>query len=335
MASYTETSDGITQMVSFGLIMYPIMIVLSSTMTSAENILLLIIFGFFFIPIVIFILIKKIESISPFSNDHIPIYKIPIIFSAVTLLVCIIMQLEYWEMLLFPLMVWSITNYMMIRNRLVANANIDSSIPRFVRDMNQSMLSGSSFFRSFDTIVKQKSYSNEFNSILNKIKKDVLFGEQLYNSMLKVHTTSHLSKLIIKIISYTAKSGEVTPLIMEKLAIFSNNYIESKTEIANKTIISIILSYMGSLIVIVLVLIIPSVNMVDFTEIIDEINDVDLDDTLTSMNLMLVIVTSFMSMILVSKIRYGTIQHSLNNGVVLIVIAIILYYNKIVGLNIS
>ena len=335
MASYTETSDGITQMVSFGLIMYPIMIVLSSTMTTAENILFMIIFGFFFIPVTIFVLIKKIESISPFSNDHIQLFKIPIILSAVTLLVCIIMQLEYWEMLLFPLMVWSITNYIMIRNRLVQNTNIDQSIPRFVRDVNQSMLSGSSFFKSFSMIAEQKSYSNEFNSILNKIKKDVLFGEQLNDSMLQIHTTSHLSKLIIKIISYTAKSGEVTPAIMEKLAIFSNNYLESKTEIANKTTISIILCYMGSLIVIVLVLMIPSVNMGNFTEIIDEISDVDLDDTLTSMNIALVIVTSFMSMMLVSKIRYGTIQHSLNNGVMLIVISIILYYNKIVGLNIS
>ncbi len=228
-----------------------------------------------------------------------------------------------------------ISNYMIVRNRLVQNTNIDKSIPQFVRDINQSMLGGSSFFKSFNVIQEKKSYTNEFNVILDTIRKDVQFGEQLYNSMLKIYTTSHLSKLIIKIISYTAKSGEITPAIMEKLAIFSNNYIESKSEIANKTSISVILCYMGSLIVVVLVLIIPSVNMGDFTEIIDEINDVNLDETLTSMNLMLVIVTSFMSMILVSKIRYGTIQHSLNNGVVLIMILIILYYDKIVGLSIS
>jgi len=335
MASYTETSDGITQMVSFGLIMYPIMIVLSSTMTTGENILLMIIFGFFFIPVIIFVLIRKIESISPFSNDHIPLFKIPVILSTVVFLVCIIIQLEYWEMLIIPLIVWSITNYMMIRNRLVQNTNIDKSIPRFVRDINQNMLSGSSFFKSFNVIQEKKSYTNEFNVILDTIRKDVQFGEQLYNSMLKIYTTSHLSKLIIKIISHTAKSGEITPAIMEKLAIFSNNYIESKNEIANKTAISVILCYMGSLIVVVLVIMIPSVNMGDFTKIIDEINDVNLDETLTSMNLMLVIITSFMSMILVSKIRYGTIQHSLNNGVVLIMILVILYYNKIVGLSIS
>jgi len=322
-------------MVSFGLIMYPIMIVLSSAMTTGENILLMIILGFFFIPVVIFVLIKKIESISPFSNDHIPLFKIPVILSAVTFLVCVIISLEYWEMLIIPLIVWSIANYIMIRHRLLQNTNIDQSIPRFVRDINQSMLSGSSFFRSFNMIQERKSYTREFNVILDAIRKDIQFGEQLYNSMLKIKTTSHLSKLIIKIISYTAKSGEITPAIMEKLAIFSNGYIESKIEIANKTSISVILCYMGSLIVVVLVIMIPSSNISDFTKVIDEISDVNLDETLTSMNLMLVIITSFMSMVLVAKIRYGTIQHSLNNGIVLIMILIILYYDKMMGLSIS
>jgi len=140
MSSYVETSDSITQMVSFGLIMYPIMIVLSSTMTSGESILWLIIFGFFLIPIVIFILIKKIESISPFPPDHIPLYKIPIILSAISFLVCIIVPLEYWECIIFPLIVWSIVNHIRIHKKLSINSNIDQSIPRFVRDVNQSML---------------------------------------------------------------------------------------------------------------------------------------------------------------------------------------------------
>lgn len=333
MSTYVETSDSITQMVTFGLLMYPIMIVLSSTMTSNENLLLMIIFGYFFIPVIIFVLIKKIESISPLYNDHIPLFKIPIILSVVIFLVCIVVQLEYWECLIIPLIVWSITNHIMIRNRLVQNHNIDKSIPRFVRDINQAMIGGSSFFKSFNTIQENKSYTNEFNEIINEIKKDILLGKQIHDIMLKIKTTSYLSKLIIKIISFAGFSGEITPAIMEKLAIFSNNYIESKSEIQSKTTISIMLSYMGSLIVVVLVIMIPSVNMGDFTEVIDEINDVNLDETLTSMNLMLVIVTSFISMILVSKIRYGTIKHSLNNGVVLIMILIILYYDKMIGIN--
>lgn len=315
MNSYTETSDSITQIVSFGLIMYPIMIILSSTMTSGDNILLMTIFGFFFIPVVIFGLVKKIESISPFSPDHIPLNKIPIILSAVALLICLIIPLEYWECLIFPLIVWSVTNYIMIRKILITNYNIDSSIPQFVRDINQSMLGGSSFLKSFNVIQEKKPYTIQFNQILHKIKKDIQIGEQINNAMLKIKTTSHLSKLIIRIISFAGNSGEITPSIMEKLAIFSNNYLESKTEINNKTTISIILTYVGSLIVVILVLIIPSYNMDNFTANVDGINNVSLDDTLISMNFMLVIITSFLSMILVSKIRYGTIKHSIHNGV--------------------
>jgi len=151
--------------------------------------------------------------------------------------------------------------------------------------------------------------------------------------MLKIKTTSHLSKLIIRIISFAGYGGEITPSIMEKLAIFSNNYLESKTEINNKTTISIILTYAGSLIVIILVLIIPSYEMDNFTSTIQGMNDVNLDDTLTSMNFMLVIITSFLSMILVSKIRYGTVKHSIHNGVVLCMILTILYYDKMIGLS--
>jgi len=335
MSSYVETSDSITQMVSFGLIMYPIMIVLSSTMTSGESILWLIIFGFFLIPIVIFILIKKIESISPFPPDHIPLYKIPLILSSISFFVCIIIPLEYWECVIFPLIVWSIVNHIMIRKQLVINHNIDQSIPRFVRDVNQSMLGGSSFLKSFNVTQEEKSYTISFNQILEKIKKDMTVGKKLDDIMLHIHTTSHLSKLIIRIISYAGYSGEITAHTMEKLAIFSNNYLESKAEINNKTTISIMLSYFGSMIVVVLVIMIPAYSMDNFTAPIEGINNVSLDDTLTSLNLMLVVMTSFLSMILVSKIRYGTIKHSIHNGIVLGMILLILYYDRIVGLNIS
>lgn len=333
MASYIETSDSISQMVSFGLIMYPIMVVLSSTMTSGDNLLLLITFGFVFIPIMIVILIKKIESMTPFSSDEIPFLKIPIILAILVLIIGIVLELNYWEIVIFPLIVWCVSNYTMIRKRLLVNSNTDKSIPRFVRDMNQAMLSGSSFFESFVFVQESASYTDEMNGILKRIRKDVILGEQLDESMLKIHTPSWLSNFIIKIISFTGKSGEITPEIMEKLAVFSNNFIESKTEISNKTGISVVLSYFGSLIVILLVLVIPSVSIGEMTEVIEEIDEVNLDETLTSLNIVLVIIVSFSSMVLVSKIRYGTIRHSLNGGIVLIIICVILYYDRIVGLS--
>jgi len=289
--------------------------------------------------------LKNITVELPTSNEwlvyniihdfSLPLYKIPIILSGIVLVVCVVISLEYWECIIFPLIVWSIVNHIMIHNKLSINSDIDQSIPRFVRDVNQSMLGGSSFLKSFNVIQEEKSYTISFNQILEKIKKDMTVGKKLDHIMLQIHTTSHLSKLIIRIISYAGYSGEITANMMEKLAIFSNNYLESKAEINNKTTISIILSYAGSLIVVVLVIMIPAYNMDNFTNTIDGIDNVSLDDTLTSLNLMLVIVTSFLSMILVSKIRYGTVKHSIHNGIVLCMILFILYYDRMIGLSIS
>ena len=335
MDSYIETSDSISQMVSFVLIMYPMFVILSSTMTSGDNLVLMIILGLIFIPLLIFILIKKMESLSPYSNDYVPFMKIPIIITIPVFLTCVLLELTYWEMVIFPLIAWSITNYLMIKKTLITNSNVDKSIPRFVRDINRSMLGGSSFFQSFKTVQENTSYTNEMNQILASIRKDVLLGEQIDNAMLKIETSSSLSKLIIKIISFTGKSGEITPSIMEKLALFSNNYNESKTEISNKTYIAVILSYFGSLMVVFMVLVIPSVNIGDVTMAIDQVSNVTFDETLTNMNYILMIVISFLSMVLVSKIKYGTVKHSLNNAIVLILILIVLYYDKMIGLNIS
>lgn len=334
MKSYVEISDTISQMVIFLLIMYPIIVVASSTMTTGENLLIMVGFGFVFMPILIFILIKKIESISPFENDVVPFRKIPVIISIIIFVVCVVIDLKSWEIIIIPFFVWSFSNYIMIKKVLTTNTNIDKSIPQFVRDMNQTMLSGSSFFESFNSINDKKSYTLEFNKIIGQITKEVKFGEGLSNSMVSVNTTSWLSKLMIRLISFTSKSGEITPQIMEKLAKFSNDYIESKNDVESKTMMSVILAYFGSIVGLALILLIPSIGMGDMAEVIDGVNDISMNDTLTSLSISLVVMTSFLSMVLVSKVRYGTIKHSLNGAVLMIIIMGILYYDKFIGITI-
>ncbi|MCE2499169.1 MAG: hypothetical protein J4F28_09365 [Nitrosopumilaceae archaeon] len=46
---------------------------------------------------------------------------------------------------------------------------------------------------------------------------------------------------------------------------------------------------------------------------------------------MLVVVGAFCSMVLVSQIRYATVLHSLHTGVLLAVIAGMLYYDRLAG----
>jgi len=57
----------------------------------------------------------------------------------------------------------------------------------------------------------------------------------------------------------------------------------------------------------------------------------DTGGLLAELNLVLVVVGAFCSMVLVSQIRYATVLHSLHTGVLLAVITGMLYYDRLAG----
>jgi len=333
MNNYVAQSDGISQVGGFMLVMYPMFIVVSSSMMNGQTLFMATILGLIIIPAIMTIMIKKIEHIQPFLNDSYPIRKEPIIISGIIFVVTIILGLEYWEMIAIPLIVWSFVNYFMSYKKIHVNHSIEKSIPQFIRDMNQNMLSQSSFFKSFKVIHSRKSYSSEFNGILNQINSQIILGEHLHNAMINVKIESWLGKLVISLLSFTSKSGVITANIMEKIAEFSNNYLESKQEIQDKTNTALMLGYMGSLIVVGMIVLIPSISLTEFTTSISNVNEIGLDDTLSSLNSTLLIVVAFFSMVLVSKIKYSTINQSLHIGILLTLVTVVLYYDKFVGVN--
>jgi|APSaa5957512535_1039671.scaffolds.fasta_scaffold02143_11 archaeal flagellar protein FlaJ len=337
MNSYIEFSDKISEMGVFGMIMYPMLVVISSSMVPGNTLFLLIIFGLIFIPITIFLLIKKIDTIQPFPNNFVSFRKEPIIISVIAAAISVILGLEYWEIFIIPMMAWSLSNFVYVRKNFLINVNLDASVPRFVRDLNQIMLSTPSFFQSFKLIQKKESYTLEFNMVLKQINSKIILGNSLHEVMLNLKISSWLSKIMINLLSYTSKSGIVTPTVMEKLASFSNNYLESKKEMAEKTSTGLIIGYMGPIIVIIMIMILPSISIESFTENFDDsnfVNDIQIDNTLTVLTSVLVIIVSFFSMLLISKIKYSTINYSLHSGIILVILSAFLYYDKYVGISI-
>ena len=335
--SFISTSNYIAIFSAFLSMMYPLMAVFFGMFASSNDVLMMIITGLFFMPLITFILIKKIDVISPFDNDDIPLYKIPILIPIPIFILCIIINLSYWEIVLYPLMAWSIVNYLMIAKKLSINSNIDKAIPRFVRDMNQSMLGHYSFYQAFQRIRGKSTYTKDFDKILHNIGNEISSGKQLSDVMLEVKTNTSLSKLVLKIISFIAKSGEVTETIMEKLAVFSSHYLEKKQNMLVKTNESIFIAYAGIIILLFVLLVIPEMNISGISNIMNNMyvdDEIQLDESLESLNMVLVIVMSFLSMMLVSKIRYNTIKHSLHCGIILLIITGVLSYQKYIGFDI-
>ncbi|NRA05673.1 MAG: hypothetical protein HRU07_05870 [Nitrosopumilus sp.] len=333
MTAYIGTSDSITQMVSFGLMFFPMGIVMGSMMISGSVLFLLTIFGIIFIPPIMIVMIMKINSIQPFMTNALKFRKEPVIISGIVFVIAIILGLGYWEITGLPLFVWSLSNYLLVRHNFRVNSKVDKAVPQFIRDMNQSMISTPSFFKSFQQIEKRNSYTPDFNKILREIKMQTVLGDQLYDVMQNIKLNSWLAKLVINLLSFTAKSGVITPNIMNKLALFSSYYLESKKEMLDKTSTAVMMGYMGPIIVVTMVLIMPSVDVTSIVENVDDISEIELDDSLRSLNSALVVIVSFFSLMVVSKIRYLTIYHSLHTAIIVAIVCLMFYYDKFVGIN--
>lgn len=334
MTSYIETADKISEIVVFGLVMYPMFIVIGGSVMPADTIFFMIVLGLAVIPFSIILVIKKIETIQPFPNNSVNFRKEPIYIGVLVSLVSFLLSLQYWEIITWSMIAWSAANYILVRKNFTINANLDASIPRFIRDMNQIMLSVPSFFQAFKKIQETASYTAEFDYVLHTIRSKVELGDHIHVVMTGLKLSSWLSRVTINLLSFTSKSGTITPTVMEKLRKFSTNYLELKKEMAEKTTNGLIVGYMGSIVTVMIILIMPSIDIESFTQNISESNfdkDIFIDDTIVELNIVLLAITTFFSMTLISKIKYLTINYSLHSAIILLIITGMLYYDRYVG----
>jgi len=129
---------------------------------------------------------------------------------------------------------------------------------------------------------------------------------------------------------------------LDRLAMFGSHHLETRSQIAANTTTPLMTGYMGSVIVIMMILMIPVISFeqfaVTFTDVLtgsdlNPHNDAATQHLLAELNLVLVVIGAFCSMFLISQIRYATVLHSLHTGILLLVISGMLYYDRFVGVG--
>ena len=149
----------------------------------------------------------------------------------------------------------------------------------------------------------------------------------------------------MRLMAHAAAAGAVTPAVLDRLAMFASHHQETKQEMAAKTVNSLMTGYMGSVIVVMMLVMIPSMSFDQFgafNQILDDAStgvtlrdptEYDPASLLGQLNMVLVIVGAFCSMMLISQIRYATVLHSLHTGILLAVLTAIMWYDAHVGIE--
>ena len=374
MQSYASATEMLATVGSFGLVMFPIFVSVGGIMIDEYTLLYLCVFGIVIIPAVIIFLVKKAGSMSPVPSPKIKLRKRAL---AVCVVVCIVVMfgvmpalhhmmlpviptgnhtdgrgavadilpiLPYaaslWEIIAIPLAVWCLVNYAVTRHDLGGASNLERSAPDFIRDINQKTASNPSFFAAFVFAADAAPYTEEFNRILRDVKSRVSLGVEISSALHDINTASWLVNGTMRLLGYAARSGSITPAILERLGLFASHYLETRSELAAKTVTPLMTGYMGSIIVVMMILMIPVSSFSDFAAFdalgnsgvtVKDPNAGFISELVLELNMVLVVVGAFCSMLLVSQIRYATVLHTLHTGVLLSVIVGMLYYDRYGG----
>lgn len=348
MDAYASMAEMLATIGSFGLAMFPIFIVVGGIMMDQYTLLFLCGFGILAVPAVTVVMVARAAAASPVPAGRIPVRRAPVITAGAAGAVCFLLGVlpSWWEMAAVPLAAWCIANHCMSRGRLAGMSSLERSVPAFVRDINQKMRSNPSFFAAFASAEAMAPYTRQFNDVLRGVRSRVLLGVEISRALREVRTGSWLADCVMVLMAQAARSGSVTPAVLDRLALFASHHVETKREMSAKTATPLMTGYMGSVIVVMMIIMIPVMSFDQFAALdvlagagaagAAAVSDApypgyDAGGLLAELNLVLVVVGAFCSMVLVSQIRYATVLHSLHTGVLLVVIMCMLYYDRLAG----
>ena len=352
MDAYASMAEMLATIGSFGLAMFPIFVVVGGIMMDQYTLLFLCGFGILAVPAITAVLVARAAAASPVPAGKIPVRRMPVAAAGAAGVACVLLgvssSLSWWEITAIPLAAWCIANHCMSRGRLAGMSSLERSVPSFVRDINQKMRSNPSFFAAFASAEAMAPYSKQFNGVLRSVRSRVLLGVEISRALQEVRTGSWLADCVMALMAQAARSGSVTPAVLDRLALFASHHIETKKEMSAKTTTPLMTGYMGSVIVVMMIIMIPVMSFDQFAALdvltgsaatvpdAAAVPDApylgyDTGRLLAELNLMLVVVGAFCSMVLISQIRYATVLHSLHTGVLLVVITCMLYYDRLAG----
>ncbi len=342
MDAYASTAEMLATIGSFGLAMFPIFVVVGGIMMDRYTLLFLCGFGILAVPAVTVMLVSRAAAASPVPAGRIPVRRVPVAAAGAGGVACLLLGMSWWETAAVPLVVWCAANHCMSHKHLTGMSALEGSVPAFVRDINQKMRSNPSFFAAFVSAEGMAPYTEQFNGVLRKVKSRILLGVEISVALQDVRTGSWLADCVMALMARAARGGSVTPAVLDRLALFASHHVETKKEMSAKTATPLMTGYMGSVIVVMMIMMIPVMSFDQFAAL-DALAGptaaapdasyfgYDLGVLLAEMNLVLVVVGAFCSMVLVSQIRYATILHSLHTGALLAAIMCMLYYDRLAG----
>jgi flagellar protein FlaJ len=318
-SKYTKQSEIIGELMLILLNILPILLMTSSFLMAGESILIIMSISFIVVPVTTALMIIIINSFQPKTKDNVKFSIFSILFGGIAALIAIVMNQPHWVLLVVPVSITAICNHIATSYQFREISMIESALPDFFRDVTEYRKIGIAIPNALIKIANQRSYNHYFDSLLSKIATNLSLGNDLNKILESIVIRSWLGRTSFFVLGKIAGSGGGTPEILEQMTDFSGKIKEAKNEMMNGLQI---FSYMAH--VSPLLMILSASGMKDVMTKIgpgvqqlmqSEMNGMAITSEFLGIVNLLIIICSFCMGLIMSKITYFTMKHTMTVGI--------------------
>jgi flagellar protein FlaJ len=316
---YASSAETIAETALILLSILPVLLIMSSFLIGHDSLQIVTNLSFVVIPVVTGILITVTSNIQPKTHDKIGFGGFSLVIGVVSGIIGFFFVQEAWFVLAITVFTSAIINFVFLSRQFAEIAMTENALADFFRDVTEYRKIGIAIPNAIIRISKERRYNKFFDGMLSDMSSGLSYGTSLVTIIDSLSIRSWHARVSFFILSKVAESGGGTPQVLEQITSFSTKIVQAKNEMVARVKIFTYLAY-GSPLLIVW----SSQGMKDLLEKITPeyarlMNGMGSGlilstEFLQMVNLLMVISSLCIGMIM-TKITYFTMKHTLTIGV--------------------
>lgn len=297
----------------------PVLLMTSSFLMLGESIQMITSISFIIVPAITAVMITIISRSQPKTKNVIKFNVFSILLGGSAALITLIMGQPHWLTFAIAVSVASIFNQIVTAQQFREIRMIESALPDFFRDVTEYRKIGISIHNAIIRITDQRSYNQYFDSLLSEISANLTLGNNLIKILESITIRSWLGRASFFVLGKIADSGGGTPEILEQITDFSGRIKEVKKEAFGALQIFSYMAYASPLLMIWSasgmkdVMLKIGSSMHEITQ--NGMQEIVITPEFLEVVNLLIITSSFCMGLIMSKMAYFTIKHTLTVGI--------------------
>jgi len=274
------------------------------------------------LPIITMMIIVYTDSSQPKTQDNTKLSIHAAISAFATVLVTMLLGLRMWEVFGITVVVFATINMAYNWKKFKDVADTDDSLESFLQNVTDNKESGIDIFTSIKKIAADSTeYKNVFSNALLEISKKMTFGKTLSAASESSGLKSWLSRVVFFILAELHESGGANTRILRIMTAFVGQYTTDRKEMIMSLKGSLVIAYIIPVLMIMMLVI--SIQMTEKVSAdIEGLESLPINFTINTLtgdfldwSYLLVVECSVLVAIIMSKIAYFTVKHTLHVGI--------------------